>query len=223
MNKIIPTIYTIANLTNLLQAYRLILNNSRSLKPCNNKITSKLNLKRLKKLGSILLTGQFKFYSNRRISPGQLETISIEDKLVQIAIVQVLECLFKKTFLKSTYTNKNEKTIINQFKSQKNIWTFRGKIKNKLESSNKVLLLAFIKKKIKCKKTVALIDDSLTKLFLKKAESTTHLNSKPIIKNPLYVFLLCLYLDRIDCYFKKFRQVLYFRSINNFLIVMKKK
>lgn len=175
-DRVTKVIHDIANMRNLILAYEAIKSNPGNMTPGVDTLTlDGVSLKWLDQVKSDLLAGKFKFSSVRRVQIpklGKKETrplgvVSPRDKIVQTAMLQVLESIYEPVFKDCSHgfrPNKGCHTALRALKQQfSNVsWVIEGDISKCYDSINHDILIRILRKRIQCDKTIALI-----KKFLK--------------------------------------------------------
>jgi group II intron reverse transcriptase/maturase len=209
-------IHDIANIKNLTLAYEYIKS-----KPGNmtsrsyNQTLGGISLEWLNQLSFDLRAGKFQFTPANIPKPGKNETrplgvVSPRDKVVQTAILQVLEPIYETIFLDCSHgfrPNRGCHTALRSLKHKfsNSSWVIEGDISKCYDLIDHDILLRILKKKIKCDKTLALL-----KFFLKnpfKDYEQFVWSKKGIFQASSLSPLLCnIYLHEMDLYIKNLKQ-----------------
>lgn len=175
-DRVTKVIHEIADMRNLILAYEAIKSNPGNMTPGTDTVTlDGISLKWLDQVKSDLLAGKFKFSPARRVQIpklGKNETrplgvINPKDKIVQTAMLQVLEPIYEAVFKDCSHgfrPNKGCHTALRALKQKfSNVsWVIEGDISKCYDSIDHDVLIRILRKRIQCDKTIALI-----KRFLK--------------------------------------------------------
>jgi len=175
VQKVTHVIHDIANIENLIRAYQHIKSNSgNETFGVDNIILDDVSLEWLNRIRTDLLAGKFKFSPVRTVHLSKsgnektrsLKVFNLRDKIVQMAIFQVLESIFEQRFLDSSHGCRSKKGCHTALRSLKykfsnSIWVIQGDISKDSDQIDYNILFGIIKKTLKCDKTVALIKKSL--------------------------------------------------------------
>ena len=212
-DRVTKVIHDIANMKNLILAYESIKSNPGNMTPGANTLTlDGISLKWLHQVKSDLLAGKFKFSSVRRIQipkPGKKDTrslgiISPRDKIVQTAMLKVLEPIYEAVFKDCSHgfrPNKSCHTALQALKQKfSNVtWAIEGDISNCYDSIDHDILIRILKKRIQCDKTIALIKRSLKTPF-KENDQMIWPKKGTLQGSPLSPLLCNIYLHEMDLY-----------------------
>jgi len=212
-DRVTKVIHEIADMRNLILAYEAIKSNPGNMTPGTDTLTfDGISLKWLDQVKSDLLAGKFKFSLARRVQIpklGKNETrplgvINPRDKIVQIAMLQVLEPIYEAVFKDCSHgfrPNKGCHTALRALKQKfSNVsWVIEGDISKCYDSIDHDVLIRILRKRIQCDKTIALI-----KRFLK----TPFKDNDQLVWPKMGIFqgsslspLLCnIYLHEMDLY-----------------------
>jgi group II intron reverse transcriptase/maturase len=168
-------IHIISDIGVLVYAYECIKSNPGNMTKGSSKVTlDSIDLEWLIKTSDQIKAGKYKFSPARRVmipKPGKKEhrplgVTNPRDKVVQQAILYVLECIFEPRFLDTSHgfrpgkgTHTALKMVDQQFKGA--AWVIEGDIKKCFDSVNHDILLRQLRKVIQCDKTIALIRSAL--------------------------------------------------------------
>jgi group II intron reverse transcriptase/maturase len=168
-------IHVIADLEILILAYETIKSSPGNMPPGDDgKTLDGISLSNLEKISSKLKAGKFTFSPARRVyilkrdknELRPLEVVSPKDKIVQTAMLMVLESIFEPSFVKTSHgfrPGKGCHTALEMVKhSFSNVnWVIEGDISKCYDTIDHSLLLNLLKKRINCDKTISLIKKSL--------------------------------------------------------------
>jgi group II intron reverse transcriptase/maturase len=168
-------IHVIADLEILILAYETIKSSPGNMTPGDaGKTLDGISLSYLEKISSKLKAGKFTFSPARRVyipkrdkdelSP--LGNVCPRDKIVQTAMLMVLESIFEPSFVETSHgfrPGKGCHTTLKMVKhSFSNVnWVIEGDISKCYDTIDHTLLLNLLKKRINCDKTISLIKKSL--------------------------------------------------------------
>jgi len=168
-------IHVIADLEILILAYETIKSSPENTTPGDDgKILDGISLSNLEKISSKLKAGKFTFspaikiYTDKRdkneLRP--LRVVSSRDKIVQTAILIVLEAIFEPSFVEISQGFRPGKDCHITLKMVKHSfsnvnWVIEGDISKCYDTLDHSLLLNILKKRINCDKTISLIKKSL--------------------------------------------------------------
>lgn len=178
-DKVTKVIHDIADMRNLILAYEAIKSNPENMTTGADTVTlDGISLKWLDHVKSDLLAGKFRFSPAKRVQipkPGKNETRSLgvinpRDKIVQTAMLQVLEPIYEAVFIDCSHgfrPNKSCHTALRSLKKKfsKVSWVIKGNISKCYDSIDHEILIRIIRKRIQCDKTIALIKRSLKTPF----------------------------------------------------------
>lgn len=212
-DSVTKVIHDIANMKNLILAYESIKSNPGNMTSGANTLTlDGISLKWLHQVKSDLLAGKFKFSSARRIQipkPGKKTTrslgiISPRDKIVQTAMLKVLEPIYEPVFKDCSHgfrPNKSCHTALRALKQKfSNVtWAIEGDISKCYDSIDHDILIRILKKRIQCDKTIALIKRSLKTPF-KENDQMIWPKKGTLQGSPLSPLLCNIYLHEMDLY-----------------------
>ena len=216
---ITKVIHDIANIKNLTLAYESIKSKPGNMTPSiNNQTLDDVSLKWLTKLSCDLRAGKFQFTPARRVhipKPGKDETrplgvVSPRDKVVQKAILQVLEPIYENIFLDCSHgfrPNKGCHTALRSLKQKfsNSIWIIEGDISKCYDSIDHNTLLMILRRRIKCDKTIALIKKSLKNSFMENGQLVWP--EKGTFQGSSLSPLLCnIYLHEMDLYVENLKK-----------------
>lgn len=153
----------------------------------------------------------------------------VKDRIVHHAIMRVIESVFDRTFIFDSYSsrkNKGTHGAIKRFKklawklscnNTKPIWVLKCDIKKFFDFVDHNILLAFVKKKIKCGKTIKLIEHIIRSFGNEKDKGIPLGNlTSQLFSN--------IYLNEMDQFVKqKLRVKYYIRYADDFVILSKDK
>jgi group II intron reverse transcriptase/maturase len=168
-------IHVIADLEILILAYETIKSSPGNMTPGDDgKTLDRISLSNLEKISSKLKAGKFTFSPARRVYIPKrdkdelrpLGVVSPRDKIVQIAMLMVLESIFEPSFVETSHgfrPGKGCHTTLKMVKhSFSNVnWVIEGDISKCYDTIDHSLLLNLLKKRINCDKTISLIKKSL--------------------------------------------------------------
>ncbi|MBE0439298.1 MAG: hypothetical protein IBX57_05895 [Gammaproteobacteria bacterium] len=212
-------IHDIASIKNLTLAYKYIKSKPGNMTCGYDNLTlGGISLEWLNQLSFNLRAGKFQFTPARRVyipKSGKdetrlLEVVSLPDKVVQIAILQVLEPIYENIFLDCSHglrPNRGCHTALCflKHKFSNSSWVIEGNISKCYDSIDHEILLRILKKKIKCNKTLALL-----KKFLKNPfEDHDRLvwPKEGTFQGSSLSSLLCnVYLHEMDLYMENLKQ-----------------
>lgn len=168
-------IKTISNLKNLISAYELIKSNPGNMTTGNDNITlDGIDIEYLKNTQSKLKSGSFEFKPARRIQipkPGKKETrpltiASPREKIIQKAMLLVMERFYEKKFLDSSHgfrpargTHTAMKNLEAQFQSVHYI--IEADFSKAFDTIQHKALMTVIRKDVNCEKTLKIIESGL--------------------------------------------------------------
>lgn len=207
-------IHIISDINILIRAYELIKSNPGNITPGSNKQTlDGISIAWLEKTSILLKTGKFKFKSTRRtiISKiGQtelrlLEVTNLRDKVVQKAILIVLECIYEPIFVKNSHGFRpnlgihSALQIVDQ--TLKNaVWVIEGDILKCSDSIDHNLLLYILRNKISCEKTLHLIKSLLKSGYKLENEWYSQIDKGTPQGSVLSPILANIYLHSFDMF-----------------------
>jgi group II intron reverse transcriptase/maturase len=216
-------IHIVSDVNILILAYEYIKSNPDNFTPSINPITlNKIDLEWFYNVSNKLKAGKYNFSPARRLyisKPGNEKkkrplTISSPcDKIVQKAILFILEAIYEPSFLDYSHgsrpgrgTHTALKHIKYKFKESK--WCIEADIENNFQNINHKILMNLLKKRITCPKFLSLIKNSIKAGYVEEEkffESNIGLfqdNITSPILNNVYLHELDLYMDRfINLYY----------------------
>jgi retron-type reverse transcriptase len=212
-------IKNISNIKNLVAAYELIKSNPGNMTKGMDDITlDGINLSYFKDLQTSLKAGKFDFSPARRVripKPGKNETrpltmASPREKIVQKAILMIMERFYESKFLNSSHgfrpargTHTAMKLLESSFQS--GVFIIEADFSKAFDTIQHKTLMSIIRDDVKCEKTLRLIKSSLKAGFIEFGELHNNLSvgtSQGSILSPL----LCnIYLHRLDEYIEKLK------------------
>lgn len=211
---------SISNIKNLVSAYESLKSNPGNMTPGVDPTTlDGTSLSYLKKIQEELKKGIYKFSPARRIhipKPGKNSTrpltiASPREKIVQKAILQVMEPYFDPKFLESSHGFRPErgtKTAIKYLdaKFQSSRYIIEADFSKAFDKIPHDKLLEILAKDIKCEKTMALLKSGLKAGFAEKGvlhESIQIGTPQGSILSPL----LCnIYLNELDKFIERLKE-----------------
>ena len=169
------TIHIIADMEILTLAYETIKSSLGNMTLGNDsKTLDEIDYNFLKITSDNLKAGKFSFSPAQKVYVSKwnkdelqpLEVISPRDKIVQTAMLMVLEAIFEPLLLETSHGFRSEKSCHTALRKMRKTfsyinWVIKGKISKCYDSINHKILLNLIRKKINCDKTLALIAKSL--------------------------------------------------------------
>jgi len=211
-------IHIVSDVNTLILAYEYIKSNPGNSTPGVNPTTlDKIDLKWFHNVSSKLKAGKYKFSAARRSyipKPGNegkkipLTISSPRDKIVQKAILFILEAIYEPSFLDYSHgsrpvrgTHTALKYIKYKFKESK--WCIEADIESNFPNINHKILMNLLKKRIACPKFLSLIKNSMKAGYVEKGkffESNIGLfqgNITSPILNNVYLHELDLYMDKL--------------------------
>lgn len=222
-------IHIISDVNTLFLAYECIKKNSdRSMPSVNLTTLDKIDLEWFHNSSSKLKAGKYKFSAARRSylpNPNNegkkkfLMISSFRDKIVQKAILIVLEAIYEPSFLDYSHgfrpkrgTHTALKYIKFKFKESK--WCIEGNIENNFSNVNHKILMNLLKKRIACSKFLVLIKNSMKAGYVENGKffesniGLFHGNLiSPILNN--------VYLHELDLYMKSLINLFYLGKRRN--------
>lgn len=207
-DRITKVIHDIANMKNLILAYEAIKSNPGS----NTRTLDGVSLKWLEQIRSDLLAGKFNFSPTKRLQTLEprknetrpLEIVSPRDKIVQTAILQVLEPTYEKIFIGCSHGFRPKKSCHTALQALKHkfsnvSWAIEGNISKCYDSINHDILIRILRKRIHCDKTVALVKKSL-KIPFKEDDKFVRPKVGTLQGSSLSPLLCNMYLHEMDLY-----------------------
>jgi retron-type reverse transcriptase len=231
--------YSVTSLDILIIAYKSIKSTSnKGILKMDYTNLNEIELNYLKKISIELQAGKYFFSLFRRkylIRAAKenfkvVEVLSFRDKIVQIAILIVLETIYTNTLKKFSYDyclSKGPFTAIEKirFRFSECTWLIKGNIPEYFENVNHNILIEILKEKINCEKTIILI-----KRFLKNPYQDESKIVYPKIgifkESVLTPILSTIYMEKLDKFmfdlkksyhFSEDRKILYKSDSNLFL------
>lgn len=217
-------IKSISNIKNLVSAYELIKSNPENMTHGVDKTTlDGITMKTLHKIQEELKAGRYEFNPARRIQIpkfGKNETrpltiASPREKIVQKAILLVLEQFYEKQFLESSHgfrpgkgTHTAMKRLEAQFQSVHFI--IEADFSKAFDTIQHKALLGIIKEDIKCEKTIKLIKSGLKAGYVEFGNLHDNLTMGTPQGSILSPLLCNIYLNKLD----KFMEVIKIESEN---------
>lgn len=212
-------IKVISNLKNLIAAYELIKSNPGNMTPGVTEITlDGLNLEYLKRIQSKLKAGTYEFNPARRIQipkPGKNETrpltiASPREKIVQKAILLVLEQYYERKFLDTSHgfrpqrgTHTAMKNLEAQFQSAHYI--IEADFSKAFDTIQHSKLMELIREDISCDKTLKLINSSLKAGYMEFGNLHENLTTGTPQGSILSPLLCNIYLHKLDEFIEKIK------------------
>ena len=213
-------IKVISNIKNLITAYELIRSNPGNMSPGLDRDTlDGLTLGYLKKIQTQLRDGQFEFSPARRThipKPGKnrtrpLAVASPREKVVQKAILLVLERLYEPEFLDSSHgfrpkrgTHTAMKQLESQFQSAKYI--IEADFSKAFDTIPHIPLLRLLSERIKCGKTLSLIRSGLKAGYFEFGTLYDNLAVGTPQGSILSPLLCNVYLHQLDKYMEEIKE-----------------
>jgi group II intron reverse transcriptase/maturase len=215
-------IKAISNLKNLVAAYVLIKSNPGNMtKGASDLTLDGINLTYLKNVQSELKAGKYEFNPARRTQipkPGKKETrpltiASPREKIVQKAILLIMERLYENKFLNSSHgfrPGRGTHTAMKQLEStfQSAHYIIEADFSKAFDTIQHEALMKIIKEEIKCEKTLELIKKGLKAGYVEFGElhknlACMHGTPQGSILSPL----LCnIFLHKLDEYIEELKQ-----------------
>lgn len=218
-DRVTKVIHDIANMRNLILAYEAIKSNPGNMTPGADTLTlDGVSLEWLNQVRTDLLAGKFKFSPARRVQipkPEKKETrplgvVSPRDKIVQTAMLQVLEPIYEAVFKDCSHgfrPNKGCHTALRALKQKfSNVsWVIEGDISKCYDSIDHDILIRILKKRIQCDKTIALIR-RLLKTPFKENDQLVWPKMGTFQGSSLSPLLCNIYLHEMDLYVEDFKK-----------------
>jgi retron-type reverse transcriptase len=148
------------------------------------------------------------------------------DRIIHHALCNIIEPIFDKTFIYDSYANRRGKGTLNAIKRyeyfkrkisknyKRRIYVFKADIKQYFETVNHKILLNIIRKRIRDKNVLWLIN-----LILENHKTETRNKGMPL-GNLTSQFFANVYLNELDHYVKETLQVKYYiRYVDDFVIL----
>jgi group II intron reverse transcriptase/maturase len=212
-------IHLISNPENLTAAYESIKSSSGNMTPGSDGLTlDGTSFKLLQKISKDLKAGKFEFSPVRRVYVPKrnknelrpLAVVSPRDKIVQTAILKVLEAIFEPSFCNSSHgfrLGRGCHTALNSLKQQFGgvTWAIEGDILKCYDSINHDILLSLIRKRINCEKTISLIKRML-KTPYKDNGKTIRPNVGIFQGNSVSPLLCNIYLHELDLFLENVKK-----------------
>ena len=210
----------ISNLKNLVAAYELIKSNPGNMTKGNDEITlDGMDLKYLKNVQSRLKNGTFEFTPARRIQipkPGKNETrpltiASPREKIVQKAILLIMERLYERKFLESSHgfrPARGTHTAMKQLEAnfQSAHYIIEADFSKAFDSIQHDALISIIKEEIKCENTISLIKSGLKAGYFELGELHTNLAVGTPQGSILSPLLCNIFLHKLDEYVEELKK-----------------
>lgn len=212
-------IKTISNLKNLVAAYELIKSNPGNMTKGADEVTlDGIDLKYFKRVQSELKAGKFIFSPARRIQipkPGKTETrpltiASPREKIVQKAILLVLERRYENKFLDSSHgfrPARGTHTAMNQMeaKFQSVHYIIEADFSKAFDSIQHDALMGILKEEIGCEKTLSLIKNGLRAGYFEMGELHNNLSIGTPQGSILSPLLCNIFLHKLDEHIEKLK------------------
>jgi group II intron reverse transcriptase/maturase len=212
----------ISNLKNLVAAYELIKSNPGNMTKGNDDITlDEMNLKYLLNIQSKLKAGTFEFTPARRIQipkPGKKETrpltiASPREKIVQKAILLIMERLYEEKFLDSSHgfrPARGTHTAMKQLEAnfQSAHYIIEADFSKAFDSIQHEALMSIIKEEVKCEKTLSLIKSGLKAGYFELGELHANLAVGTPQGSILSPLLCNIFLHKLDEYVEELKEEL---------------
>lgn len=169
-------------------------------------------------------TGKYKHFTIYEPKERQIAALSFEDRVVQHAIYNIIEPIFEKSFIYDSYAcrkgfgvisgslraTKFRRAAVDSFKNQQ-IYCLKGDVRKYFYSIDHLVLKKLIRKKIKCKDTLKLLDEII--------DSSGDLVGIPIGNLTSQLFAN-IYLNELDHYVKEVLKLKYYiRYMDDFIIL----
>lgn len=214
-------IKVISNYKNLVTAYELIKSNPGNMTPSGAKkeTLDGMNQKYLEKVQAELRAGKYKFNPARRIQmpkPGKNETrpltiASPREKIVQKAILLILERVYEGNFLESSHgfrPAKGTHTAMKQLEScfQSVRYIIEADFSKAFDSIQHDALMDIIKEEIKCIKTLKLIESGLKAGYFEFGELHTNLDTGTPQGSILSPLLCNIFLHKLDVFIEELKK-----------------
>jgi group II intron reverse transcriptase/maturase len=211
-------IHIVSNVNTLILAYESIKNNPNNFTPDINPTTmDKIDLEWFHNISNKLKTGKYNFSPARRSyipksgnekKKRPLTISSPRDKIVQKAILFILEAIYEPSFLEYSHGSRPGKgthTALKyiKYKFNKSKWCIEADIENNFPNINHKILMNLLKKRITCPKFLSLIKNSIKAGYVEEGkffESNIGLfqgNITSPILNNVYLHELDLYMNRL--------------------------
>lgn len=169
-----------------------------------------------KKLKDNIYTPQnYSYFILRGLKDREISVAKFEDRVVQHAIINIIEPIYEKRFISDSYATRKNKGVIKAIKKCQeqtagNSYYLKCDIEKYFDNINHEILLEKIERKIKDKKLIILIGKILKNSDLKRGLPIGNLTSQ---------FFANVYLDSIDHYLKdKLSIKNYVRYMDDFVI-----
>lgn len=213
-------IKVISNYRNLVSAYELIKSNPGNMTEGATKETlDGINQKYLERVQTELKAGRFKFNPARRIQipkPGKNETrpltiASPREKIVQKAILLILERLYEGIFLESSHgfrPAKGTHTAMKQLEScfQSVRYIIEADFSKAFDSIQHKTLMGIIKEEVECTKTLRLIESGLKAGYFELGELHTNLTTGTPQGSILSPLLCNIFLHKLDKFMEEIKE-----------------
>jgi nicotine oxidoreductase len=213
-------IKVISNLKNLVTAYELIKSNPGNMtKAADNVTLDGIDLNYFLKLQSELKAGKFVFNPAKRIQipkPGKTETrpltiASPREKIVQKAILLVMERLYENKFLDSSHgfrpargTHTAMKQLEAKFQSVQYI--IEADFSKAFDTIQHDALISILKEEIQCEKTLGLIKSGLKAGYFELGELHDNLTVGTPQGSILSPLLCNVFLNKLDGYVEELKE-----------------
>lgn len=213
-------IKAISNYQNLVTAYELIKSNPGNMTEGATKETlDGINQKYFENIQAELRAGKYKFNPARRIQipkPGKKETrpltiASPREKVVQKAILLILERLYESKFLDSSHgfrpargTHTAMRQLESNFQSVK--YVIEADFSKAFDSIQHNALIDILKEEIKCEKTINLIKRGLKAGYFEFGELHNSLTAGTPQGSILSPLLCNIFLHKLDAYIEELKK-----------------
>lgn len=213
-------IKTISKYKNIIAAYELIKSNPGNMTEGNNKETlDGISQLYLKKIQQEIKAGTYEFSSARRIQipkPGKEETrpltiASPREKVVQKAILLILERLYEDKFLPTSHgfrPNRGTHTAMNQLEAnfQSVRFVIEADFSKAFDSIQHKALLGVLNNDIKCEKTLKLIKSGLKAGYVEFGQLHDNLQMGTPQGSILSPLLCNIFLHQLDVYMEQLKE-----------------
>lgn len=210
----------ISNIKNLITAYELIKSNPGNMTKGTDDVTlDGIDLKYFKKLQADLKAGKFDFTPARIVripKPGKTETrpltmASPREKIVQKAILMIMERFYENKFLDSSHgfrPARGTHTAMKQLESnfQSGVFIIEADFSKAFDTIQHKTLMDIIKEDVKCEKTQQLIRSSLKAGFIEFGELHNNLSAGTPQGSILSPLLCNIYLHKLDEYIEELKK-----------------
>jgi group II intron reverse transcriptase/maturase len=219
-NQLDINIKTISNMKNLVTAYESIKSNPGNMTHGVDKTTlDGIDLKYLEKIQAELRAGTFEFKPARRIQipkPGKTETrpltiASPREKVVQKAILLVMEQIYERKFLDTSHgfrpgrgTHTAMKNLETQFQSVH--YFIEADFSKAFDTISHQKLMEIIKEEVKCEKTLKLIKSGLKAGYIEFGSLHDNLSIGTPQGSILSPLLCNIFLHKLDTYIEEIKK-----------------